>query len=1659
MSRKYYIILIATLLYSFTNLYSQCLSGTFTIGGSNPNYINIQNAVSDLNTKGVCGPVVFNIRPAEYRGKIYLKKIEGASATNTVTFQSETQNNQDVVLTDSTLTSDSGYVVCLKKADYVILNQLTIQPWSKTLSIAVQLDSSSNCKILNSRFIGLSKDFPGYNPYINAYACNFSSFENNSFESNSMGVNIYKGSSNLIKNNTFINQHSYAVQTQTDDQSQIVNNKIFSNSTSLYYYGIYSYYSTNILIASNKIESYTGGMFLRYCTNTNGGTGIIRNNMIAIGSTIATYGLIIYNSVSQQIVNNSIHLYDPNQEGNPLYLWQNSYLSITNNALITEGTGIAYKWTTRDSTKIVDYNACYSRGLLYPLPLAQIPTENIHSLAVKPIFVSNTDLHIASGRVLYQKGLSNPFVTDDVDGNMRGTSPTIGADEYSYTQNYMSGTYTIDPAGNGNRNYISLNEAITDLNNRGIDANVVFNIASGVYKERLNVAAFDRLHQADSVIFQSADGKNTSVTITDTTLDVMNKDYSYVVRFYKCKNVTFKDLTVKSTSSTAVFELNDVSNDHFINNRVIGFSSVSSPVSCFLISSTFDDITFENNEIRDANAGIQEKGYGIIAHRCLIKNNRFIHIDGYNINFTKHTTVFIYNNYFQVFKNSTHASSCISIMYCTNGVYIEKNKIEIHNSADSSFPIAIDVEATTNLQNQSGSIINNAVSIDGARDAMGISLNGVTRMKIYHNSISVHSNYDPAASGRWSPAASFTSSDSLDIRNNIFNNLSKGISLGLSYCKNIRSDYNDLYSNGPSLAYVDQSYKKLDLLIALTALDSHSVSVPAFFTSLNDLHVSNAYLYRTGTPLATVNKDIDGMIRSNPPCIGAYEFTAPTPLSGIYSINPSSGDYPSVNDAVDALINRGVNGNVIFNIADGEYPGQVRIPPILGAGPSSTVIFQALSADSSKVIINQKDTSVYESYALKLDGADYITFKKITFKLSDKDNGTENYVIDLVNGANHNQFTSNQFISRYGNNYSFSTPFHCAFHLGEPLSEYNIIEQNYFDGGLNGISYYGNDTLSLIKGVVIQKNTFIHSQLSDMYLAYLDAPSILSNNIYTHATSSPQSNGINIFHCRGTLQITGNNIRNKKGGGIEIEDCIVRNGQEGVISNNMVQSSVDTLTSSITLSISNSGPFKVYHNTLYNGCNNFSQGQARVFLIANSGAALYNNVFISYKAYITSNWQLANSDNNCYYTQYKMLTPYDTTLNDWKIRTGKDSNSVFIDPKVVSVSDLHLTAATPVSLHAGKDLLTAVPVDIDGSKRSSRPWMGAHEYDSTAVNTLVWPGDANNDLVADHTDLLTIGQYYGQAGTARNTISNEWKGQQSVDWNSAQTNGSNLKHADCNGDGTIDQNDTLAITLNYGKHHTRKSSSINYLQDQPFLYFKIPAGIYKPGDWLQAELYIGKNNLPASDLYGMACTVAFDKLLVESGSMTFSYVENIIFGKRNQNSLMISNPQVSEGKVDLAITRIDHQNSNGTAKVGTLKFQISKTISNLSLLSLDINSYVAVDANGNHKLFNVASDTVKVIPVVTNMDEITGTNHLSVYPNPYRGITTISYTLDQPVPVKIQVLDLIGREILTLTDDQQASGKHSYPFSLKESGHPAGIYFLRITVNGKNEIKKIIELD
>lgn len=76
------------------------------------------------------------------------------------------------------------------------------------------------------------------------------------------------------------------------------------------------------------------------------------------------------------------------------------------------------------------------------------------------------------------------------------------------------------------------------------------------------------------------------------------------------------------------------------------------------------------------------------------------------------------------------------------------------------------------------------------------------------------------------------------------------------------------------------------------------------------------------------------------------------------------------------------------------------------------------------------------------------------------------------------------------------------------------------------------------------------------------------------------------------------------------------------------------------------------------------------------------------------------------------------------------------------------------------------------------------------------------------------------------------------------------------------------------------------------------------------------------------------------------------------------------------------------------------------------------------------------------------------YPNPFNPVTTIAYRLTRPGKVSLKVFDVLGRELVTLVNSEQAEGVYSE--KLDASRLASGIYFYQLVAPGVNETRKML---
>ncbi|MGB0839903.1 MAG: Ig-like domain-containing protein, partial [Chitinophagales bacterium] len=234
----------------------------------------------------------------------------------------------------------------------------------------------------------------------------------------------------------------------------------------------------------------------------------------------------------------------------------------------------------------------------------------------------------------------------------------------------------------------------------------------------------------------------------------------------------------------------------------------------------------------------------------------------------------------------------------------------------------------------------------------------------------------------------------------------------------------------------------------------------------------------------------------------------------------------------------------------------------------------------------------------------------------------------------------------------------------------------------------------------------------------------------------------------------------------------------------------------------------------------------------------------------------------------------------------------------------------------------------------------------------VYPGDANNDGVANNEDLLAIGLAYGTIGEGRPQPYNnlDWVNQGSFPWATEFTDtsllGLNHRFADCNGDAIINDEDTLAISLNYGLTHGKNS----LVSDNGIpLSWEVMDTIVEGAEHIFA-IHLGNDDVAAEEVYGISFSIHFsvgaDSLVLNEPQFS---IGNSWLGTKNVDLLTIDTCLENTLQWDVALTRIDQTNRTGVGEicriacimeVGSLKNEdfdmpITLNFDNITLIGVD----------------------------------------------------------------------------------------------------------------------------
>jgi hypothetical protein len=586
------------------------MNGTYTIGGVSYDYLNFQNAVSALKSRGVNGPVTFMVNSGTYTDSFTIAAINRSPLNSPITFTGVTGNPNDVMIVSNTSavmildsvsnisfnyigfqnnSTAAGIVVdIVKGCDSITFNHCYLQGVSTTTTVNngyqivrvydvqysqckntdyLTFDSCSfyygNCVI---EYIENGAATPVYGEAIHITNCHF-------YDQKNMAFRLCGIHNAVIKGNYF-SYAGYHYDFNAVSMEQLYGTTEFSNNA--FFYSAHALVSlVNIGPGNHAVTDslfFTNNMigFDMYSTKSSGPPDTLKN----------ITGINLYTMDNNNFLYNNTISITSRKSGKALWIYNCNYAELKNNIIINHTTSDGCALVTQYVDSLVSVNNdFYSTGeklmisegdTLHDLNSWKAAFPNYDSGSISKDVVLK-DLHLTvvseADQDLWKPRLS--MVTTDHSGAERSIYLScIGADERTLsnekallTFNFNNGTTYIGTINEGAKTISLEVPEGASLSGHSIYTNSTGSVVlfDGTVEKSNTV-----LHDFSSILnfmVVASDNTTTNYTVTTTLIPVNNlsglvTDFSIFPNptngILKIRNSNISNLSIYSVEGTLV---------------------------------------------------------------------------------------------------------------------------------------------------------------------------------------------------------------------------------------------------------------------------------------------------------------------------------------------------------------------------------------------------------------------------------------------------------------------------------------------------------------------------------------------------------------------------------------------------------------------------------------------------------------------------------------------------------------------------------------------------------------------------------------------------------------------------------------------------------------------------------------------------------------------------------------------------------------------------------------------------------------------------------------------------------------------------------------------------------------------------------------------------
>ncbi len=1211
---KYF--LLCMLLITSAFLCADPMGGTYTIGGSSANFETLNDAIDALTTSGMNDNVVFDLNPGTYPGPFTID-LGGIGFSLTIT--SGGDDVSDVVMTNPNSSSTDHSVFKITSTTNIHIDGLTFQP-TGTYARSIYIEGNSdgfqctNCTFNNEESITTSN-------HECIYACsrNESDADNvvisgNTFNNGYAHIYINSSSSNDSFNNWSItgNQHNggcyYGISLVRCNglvlSDETINDANLAISLSS---------CNNAEVSRNVVRAWNSGIALNYCPYSE-----VFNNVIDVNGYNWYYnnygseanGLAITNCENAEVFYNSV-LNTSTHTGSNAAAISGTRNTVKNNQFVSLGGGYglyAYHIDPSASNRnVITNNNIYSTSKYvckvmntYYLELDDYAAASgLPNCNINPFF-ANDFLETASPHLDHQ---GVPVgITVDINGQTRDAiAPDIGAYEYasSPAMTPLNGTYTVGSGGD----FATLADFAYQSAFRGMNGPVVVQLTDAVYEEQIEWHHVPGIGWDHEMTIQPAGRDN--VTIKYSGQDAEN---NYIIQMQRCKYMTFENINFETETTSYGNMVVMPGFNGFIEFDQCSFTAPIQPSSSYYRFSvkayeytyakniSFDGCTFTGN-----TEAIKLCGDDTSITNCDF-TQQYIGLELY----TTHNTY--------VFDNDFNGITYWAIT--TNGgsdLQILRNRVFVDGTNGNGFAIY-----NMELGDERSLIANNVIHLTGATSHQGITLGG-DGYTVINNSVWVD--------GGNSTAVNLYNSGTmqLDFVNNILVSIDS-YALDISYytpSDNHVIDYNCYYSESNYLAKLETVYENLTALQnGVPAQNQHSIAINPHLTA--DMHTQSPWLRDVGIYRSEITEDMDGDLRFISFDIGADQHTGAgvfTHMNGSYSIG-GAGDYETIDEFVNDLEFRGIDGDVTATLLAGTYQGY----HVINDYPRTDSTFRVtITAEPGTFLeLDPLYSQQNDNFFFLLKAVNNLTFEGLAFSTLSSSPYSQQIAIS-------GRCENIEFV-----NCSFNLPTYCfAISSIQGLGDGLTIDNCFFQGGNHGVYLPGaNYDSNHYQNVTINSCQF-SGMSGPLYLLLVDNLEIAGSMFNQSLTP------IYIAHSEGNIDIHNNRIfasgysnSNISASLVNLNNINVAEGKDARFYNNIVNVTDCSCQSLTGLNIGYSDGVSATHNTIAIDNKSYADYGCALSLYNSDNSYIINNILSSpakgYAAFVTSCNDTSWMGNTCY---------------------------------------------------------------------------------------------------------------------------------------------------------------------------------------------------------------------------------------------------------------------------------------------------------------------------------------------------------------------------------------------------------------------------------------------